>query len=104
MNMTLLLSQACEAVDGNIGTWGACIQESWFMNSPEFMGLALYITFGVIIYRTRMPLPIILSVNLILSYILASVTSATTFNIMFVLSIILVMGAIAISIIKRFWR
>ncbi len=98
----IMVYSACDLVDGNISTWGDCILEGWFLNSPELMAVALYFVFAVIAYRTRMPVQTVLGVNMILSFILATSTSSVILDLLFLFSLVPIAGVIIFAIIERF--
>lgn len=95
---------ACAAMDANINTWGSCIIQSWFMNSPELFGIFVYIIFGLILYKTggRFPLPVIVGTNTLLSFALWLLLPVPFFTFLFAIGIMLAMGMVAMAFIGRF--
>jgi len=105
MKLALLaINYACSQITDDVMTWLPCITETWFFGSAELMGLFLYGLFGAIVFRTKLKLPVILSVNIVLSLILAVATQSQIWGLLYVISIVLSSGAIAFSLITRFWR
>lgn len=94
----------CQYVDGNITTWFPCIQESWFMNSPELMAGLLFVGLALLMYKTRMPPVIFIASFMVLSFTIATVTSSTILDTVFFISLIPVAGMIMISISRRLIR
>ena len=104
MTFTVILANACTKVDQNVGTWGSCILENWFMNSEVLMAMMLYFFFAIIMYRIRAPVQIIVSSFMILSLILAVSTNSSILDIIFLISLIPLAGAVFLAILRRFLR
>lgn len=104
MTLKILLTSACTKTDGNLSTWMPCITENWFMNSPELMAVLLYFFFAIIMYRTRMPVQIIVSSFMILSLIISLSTESGILDVLFLISMIPIAGLIFLSILRRFLR
>jgi hypothetical protein len=104
MTISIILSTACVQLDGNMATWGNCIMESWFYNSPLLMAVIIYALFAIIMFRARLPVEIMLGSFLILSYSLSAMTNNGVLDLMFLLSLLPLAGAIFIAILRRFAR
>ena len=103
-DLHIILVNACTKTDGNLNTWMPCITENWFMNSPELMAMLLYFFFAVIMYRTRMPVQIIVSSFMILSLIISLSTYSKILDIIFLISLVPIAGVIFLAIVRRFLR
>lgn len=66
------------------------------------MALVLYFFYAILIYKTRMPMGVILSSNLLLAFVLAVATNSVILDAWFVMSIFPVAGIVVFSIVQRF--
>jgi len=98
----MAIYSVCDFVDENIATWFPCVKETWFYNSPELIAITLYLMFAILILRTRATTPIIISTNLILSFILATTFSSEYLSAWFMFSLVIAGGMVAFSIVKKF--